>query len=130
MRNYLRTAVILPAAVAAAVMLMVPLPWRLSNPRMAHITDLGHFFLFGGLALGFWWAFGRRVWAALAAAVVLNGACESAQLLSGRNADVADFLRGLAGSLVAVVCVHAFRGPWSWLSRGVRWRQPRPCGSA
>lgn len=109
MHKYARPAVIAVAVAAVAAVLVIPLPATLAAPRMARLADVGHFFLFGGLTLVFWWVLGGRLWVALAAATVVNGVCESAQSFSTRHADLNDFLRGLAGSLVVVVLLHALR---------------------
>jgi len=118
MRDYLRLAVVVVATAVAAVALTLPLPAQWATPRLGHVGDLGHFFLFGALTLGFWWVLGRRLAVALAAAVVLNAAGETVQAFTGRHADVADFLRGLAGSLVVATCLHALRGPRSYRRLG------------
>lgn len=111
MRKSLKLTILVLAVVAVGVVLASPLPVQWSTPRLGHVWDFGHFFLFGGLTLGFWWLLGRRMFLALAASVALNAAGETSQLFTPRNADVADFLRGLAGSLVAAACVRALRRP-------------------
>lgn len=119
MRQFIRPVLVVVAVTTTVLLLARPMPPPWSTPRLARVGDLGHFFLFGGLTLAFWWLFRRRLLRAFLGALVLNGLCEAGQLLSARNADVMDFLRGLAGSLAMVALIRLAGGSKSLVRSGL-----------
>jgi hypothetical protein len=99
------------AGLAVVAALGVPLPssWRV--PWWAKLSDLAHLPVFALLT----WVVYRAVpwgwWPAVAAATMVAAACEAGQAVLGRSGNVADWVRGALGSLLAVVCGHAFAQP-------------------
>jgi hypothetical protein len=97
--------------VLAAALLLLPLPRRWRGAWQGRLFDLAHVPLFFALTVALW-AMLRRSWRG--AAVVATAAAALAEVLqdfSGRQGDLGDFLRGLAGVGAAVVILHYAQGP-------------------
>ncbi len=73
------------------------------------VFDFAHFSL-PVIVCWFLWARMRWAgWAAFAAVIILAGLCEVIQGFTGRCPSTIDFLRGVVGATVALVCLSAWR---------------------
>lgn len=104
-------AVVVAASLATSAALLIPLPNDNRSAWVRQLLDLGHVPLFGLLTVCFWWAFQHSAWRAIGMSAVIAGACEVGQPVVGRSANPTDFLRGILGSLLAVVVVNALKRP-------------------
>lgn len=107
--NVVRLIVMALGLVSVAVVLLLPLPHVWKATWRAKLLDLGHIPLFAFLTLCVYWTAQRGQWFAFVLATSVAALCETAQAAVHRSADFFDFLRGVAGSLLAVVCLQAFK---------------------
>jgi hypothetical protein len=96
------------ALVAAAALLLAPIPPGWLGIWQGELLDFGHVPLFAALVLALRAGFGSLRWA-LAAALAVAGLAEVVQPLVGRTGDWIDLLRGVLGSLAGAAAIRAYQ---------------------
>jgi VanZ family protein len=114
-----QAVIALPAVALLLVAAFVPVPAALHGSMVRALLDFAHFSL-AAVACWFLWArMGWAGWAAFAAVVAAAALCEVVQSFTGRYPSAADFVRGVLGALVVLICLPACRPsvpPAKWIS--------------
>jgi VanZ family protein len=104
-----QAVIALPAVALLLVAVFVPVPEALRGSMVRALLDFAHFSL-AAVACWFLWArMGWAGWAAFTAVVAAAALCEVVQSFTGRYPSAVDFVRGLLGALVVLICLPACR---------------------
>ena len=117
-----QVAIAVPVASLLLVVLFVPLPRPLANPTVQALLDFAHFSLAAGACWFLWARLHWPGWLAFATVVLAAALCEVIQSFTGRCPNVADFVRGLLGASVFLICCRHRGRPLTttrWISTSI-----------
>lgn len=115
-------AIALPAAALLLVVVFVPLPEPLANSTVRAVLDFAHFSLAAGACWFLWARLRWPGWLAFTTLVLAAALCEVVQSFTGRCPSAADFVRGLLGASVFLICLSASRASATttrWISTSI-----------
>lgn len=117
-----QVAIAVPVAALLLVAVFVPLPKPLANPTVQALLDFAHFSFAAGACWFLWARLRWPGWLAFATVVLAAALGEVVQSFTGRCPNVADFVRGLLGASVFLICLSASRPSLTttrWISASI-----------